>query len=283
MYTNTGYLDIPDSRLTDFTVPLRINCCGIYRLRTRTTVSTLRAKGRPDYQLLYIASGKAEFVLNGVTLTVPSGNMVLYAPWERQQYSYYLKDKPEVLWVHFTGQEAQKLLEETGFRLDGRRILRTGCASRYQELFLALIKELQLPRPFGGELSSLYFQELLLTIRRQMAGGGQNTSPIQKEMERAVHYFHENFPSEIDICSYAFGLHMSTCWFIRSFKRYVGVPPLKYLTSIRISKAKELLESTSCPVNEIGSIVGYDNPLYFSRIFKKQTGLSPATYRKALP
>lgn len=283
MYTYTGYLNLSDARLMAAAVPLRINCCGIYRLLTRPSVTTLRSVGRPDYQLLYIASGKANFVLNGVSISVPAGNMVLYAPNERQQYTYYLKDKPEVFWLHFTGQEALRLLEEAGFRLDGKRILHTGCASRYQELFLALIRELQLPRPFGGELTSLYFRELLFTIRRQMAEDGRNTPLIQKEMERAVHYFHENFPAEINICSYAAGLHMSTCWFIRSFKQYMGVPPQKYLTSIRINKAKELLESTNCPVSEIGSIVGYDNPLYFSRIFKKQTGLSPATYRKALP
>ena len=102
-------------------------------------------------------------------------------------------------------------------------------------------------------------------------------------MEHAVQFFHENFSADIDISNYAASLHMSTCWFIRSFKQYVGVPPCKYLTSIRINKAKELLESTDCPVSEIGSIIGYENPLYFSRIFKKQTGLSPAAYRKVLP
>ena len=60
-----------------------------------------------------------------------------------------------------------------------------------------------------------------------------------------------------------------------------GKPPRKYLTSIRVKKARELLESTDYGVGEIGNIVGYDNPLYFSRIFKKQTGISPAEYRKA--
>jgi AraC-like DNA-binding protein len=80
---------------------------------------------------------------------------------------------------------------------------------------------------------------------------------------------------------YAKMLHMSTCWFIRSFKQYAGMPPGKYITSIRINKAKELLESTDYTVGEVGTIIGYDNPLYFSRIFKKQTGLCPAEYRKA--
>ena len=146
-----------------------------------------------------------------------------------------------------------------------------------------MIRELQLPRPLSGDFSSLYFKQLLLTVQRQIAEGGKNKPQIQKDMEHAVQFFHENFSADIDISNYAASLHMSTCWFIRSFKQYVGVPPCKYLTSIRINKAKELLESTNCPVSEIGSIIGYENPLYFSRIFKKQTGLSPAAYRKVLP
>ena len=245
--------------------------------------TTIRATGRPDYQLLYIASGKAEFVLNGAAVTIPAGNMVLYGPGEYQQYTYLLEDRPEVFWVHFTGYEAADLLSRTGLSLEDCRILRTGCASRYQDLFLSMIRELQLPRPLSGDFSSLYFKELLLTVERQIAEGGKNKPQIQKEMEHAVHFFHENFSADIDISDYAASLHMSTCWFIRSFKQYVGIPPLQYLTSIRINKAKELLESTDCPVSEIGSIIGYENPLYFSRIFKKQTGLSPAAYRKVLP
>ena len=61
----------------------------------------------------------------------------------------------------------------------------------------------------------------------------------------------------------------------------MGVPPLKYLTSIRIARAKELLTGTDIPISEIGELVGYDNPLYFSKIFKKNTGLSPREYRRS--
>ena len=166
MYTNTGYLDISDAELEDNTIPLRINCCGVYRLLTRVSMTTIRATGRPDYQLLYIASGKAEFVLNGEAVTIPAGSMVLYGPGEYQQYTYLLEDRPEVFWVHFTGYEAAGLLSSTGLSLEGRRILRTGCVSHYQELFLSMIRELQLPRPLSGDFSSLYFKQLLLTVQR---------------------------------------------------------------------------------------------------------------------
>ena len=54
---------------------------------------------------------------------------------------------------------------------------------------------------------------------------------------------------------------------------------MQYIVSIRIANAQVLLETTDYNVTEIGNIVGYDNPLYFSRIFKKQKGVSPSEYR----
>ncbi len=70
------------------------------------------------------------------------------------------------------------------------------------------------------------------------------------------------------------------CWFIRSFRLAMGMPPMQYITSVRLNRARMLLESTDYPIQEIGAMVGYDNPLYFSRIFKKQMGEPPSRYRK---
>lgn len=279
MYTNTGYMNETDEELEDTTLPLKANSCGVYRLITRPIMSTIRPSGRPDYQILYIASGKAWFFFQKEAIQIPAGNMVLYKPHAPQQYAYYLKDKPEVYWLHFTGREAAHFTKEAGF--ENNNILYTGVSSKYQELFLSIIRELQFPRPCFEDLTSLYLKQLFLLLKRQKEEGGSPKTDIQKQMEKAVRYFHENFSGEIEIDCYAKKLHMSTCWFIRSFKQYTGMPPRKYLTSIRIKKAQELLESTDYCIGEIGSIVGYDNPLYFSRIFKNQTGIPPAEYRKA--
>ena len=56
--------------------------------------------------------------------------------------------------------------------------------------------------------------------------------------------------------------------------------PMQYILSLRISNAQVLLEQANYTVTEIAAIVGYDNPLYFSRIFKKQLGVSPQQYRQ---
>ena len=73
---------------------------------------------------------------------------------------------------------------------------------------------------------------------------------------------------------------MSISWFIRSFKEFIGFTPMQYILSLRITNAQNLLQNTEYNVTEIADIVGYDNPLYFSRLFKKQSGISPSEFRK---
>ena len=102
------------------------------------------------------------------------------------------------------------------------------------------------------------------------------------EMDTAVQYFHKNYHKNISIEDFADSLHMSVSWFIRNFKEYTGSTPAQYILTLRISNAQILLETTDYNVTEISEIIGYDNPLYFSRIFKKQLGLSPSQFRKQL-
>lgn len=63
------------------------------------------------------------------------------------------------------------------------------------------------------------------------------------------------------------------------FKRTVGLPPQQYLLNFRIAKACELLAESSCTVGEIARSVGYQDPLLFSRMFKRVKGCSPKDYR----
>ena len=59
----------------------------------------------------------------------------------------------------------------------------------------------------------------------------------------------------------------------------VGESPYKFLLNIRMTEAKYLLTETSIQIADIAKNVGYDDPYYFSRIFKKYTGQSPSAYR----
>lgn len=73
---------------------------------------------------------------------------------------------------------------------------------------------------------------------------------------------------------------MSANWFIHSFKNIMKVPPMQYVVNLRINAAKGYLEKSNKNISEIANAVGYDNALYFSRLFKKYTGYSPSEYKK---
>ena len=90
-------------------------------------------------------------------------------------------------------------------------------------------------------------------------------------------------PISMRIENYAQTRGMSVSWFIRNFKKYTGMTPMQFIVSLRVNNAQILLEQTNYSIYEIAKIVGYDDQLYFSRLFRKQKGVSPSQYRKRQP
>ncbi len=68
--------------------------------------------------------------------------------------------------------------------------------------------------------------------------------------------------------------------FKRRFREATGMAPLEYVHTLRIEEAKHMLETTDTPIDEIAAEVGYEDPRFFSRLFRRQVHLSPAQYRK---
>jgi AraC-like DNA-binding protein len=277
MYANAAYLGNTHFDNADFSKALTVKSCGNYRLINRRSFTTYRPQGRRDFQLLYIASGQAHFFFDENETIIPAGNVIIYQPDEMQKYIYYSNDKPEVFWVHFSGTDVRNILNHYG--LTEGKVFHTGTSPEFNHLFLQIIHELQTSAPRFGEMISLLLNNIFLltsryTIKKNIQSG------FKLELDRAVHYFNDNYKSDISIEDYAAKCHVSLSWFIRSFKKYTGLTPMQYILSARIASAQALLESSSYTVSEIASIVGYSNQMYFSRIFKKQTGMSPLEYRK---
>ena len=205
--------------------------------------------------------------------------MILYRPNEVQYYYYYAPDKTEAYWVHFTGRHVESILEYYGLP-ETEDVFYTGTSPDYQWMYRQMIQELQLCRSNYEELLSLMLRQIFIMINRYVVDGKKSGSEIQNEIERATHYFNENYNKQINIDEYAESRHMSTCWFIRSFKQILKVTPMQYILSLRMANAQSLLEGTGYNISEIAEYVGYDNPLYFSRLFHKHVGVSPSEYRK---
>ena len=281
MYINSGYLNNSRTDFKDNSTPLVVGSCGTYRLKTRPKLPTYWQKGRRDYQILYVANGKTHFWFDGKEEIVSASHMVLYKTEEIQKYVYYLEDNPEVFWIHFTGSDVKNILAYHGISLD-EHVFYCGVLPDYKALFRKIIQELQLCRYGYEDYIASLLNDILLLVDRQQHEQKKATGNVQEQIERAAAYFNENYNTKISIDDYAESLHISTNWFIHNFKQYAGMSPAQYILSLRMVNAQSLLERTTYNIKEISEIVGYENPLYFSRVFKKEIGKSPAQYRKEM-
>lgn len=282
MYINSSYKNNSVLDFKDKSKPLVVGSCGTYRLSSHPRLPTYRPRGRLDFQIIYIASGRAHFHFGSPEneTIVAAGNIVLFRPKEFQKYEYYGIDKTEVYWVHFTGSDVKNILRKYGFP-DDRRVFPVGTSLEYERVFKRIILELQRCQEDYEEMLVLLLRHLLITFHREL---GKEHTPkneyLDHEMAAAVSYFNENYNQDINIEEYAASRGMSVSWFIRNFKKYTGTTPMQFVTSIRITNAQLLLETTNYAVNEIARSVGYENPLYFSRLFREQKGCPPSHYRK---
>ena len=98
-------------------------------------------------------------------------------------------------------------------------------------------------------------------------------------IDRAKEYIMANYKKDISLDDVSKEVDISPYYFSKIFKEATGENFIEYLTNIRIEKAKELLNDTDMSMKEICVEVGYSNPNYFSRIFKKNVGVSPTEYK----
>lgn len=282
MYTNSAYLNNSMLDIKDKSKPLIVTSCGTYRLVTLSKLPTWRPRGRLDFQLLYVASGKAHFHFDGEEKIVTAGHMVLYHPREPQKYEYYGEDQTEVYWVHFTGGNVKNILRSYGLT-DDKKVFYCGSGLEYQNLFRTMIYELQMCKENYPEMLEMYLRQIFIMLHRYFESSLRtDNTRVVEEIDKATVYFNEHYSEDISIDEYAENNHVSVSWFIRNFKQCTGSTPMQYILSKRIYNAEALLQDPSYNITEIAHIVGYDNPLYFSRIFRKAKGLSPSEYRKSI-
>lgn len=119
-----------------------------------------------------------------------------------------------------------------------------------------------------------FCNDILLTARSK-------TAPATDISLRGIYeYMVQHFSEELVLTDLAQIYGYSVQTLISNFKKHYGKTPMKCITDLRISKAKELLVHTSFQVSEIAELCGYENVYYFSNVFKKETGISPLKFRQ---
>jgi len=98
-------------------------------------------------------------------------------------------------------------------------------------------------------------------------------------IDEVIHFMHENIERKLTLADLACQAGLSTSHLSLLFHKKTYYSPLQYLNHLRIQKACQLLDFTDMKINQISPKIGFEDSLYFTRIFKKNMGLSPSEYR----
>ncbi len=125
------------------------------------------------------------------------------------------------------------------------------------------------------------FWQILATIARSHQ---QILSPFGNDfsINRLVIQLNQTYMDDWNVESMAEYCKLSVGYFSHLFKKRIGSSPMKYLTELRIEKAKELIATNSMSLSNIAQMTGFNDPLYFSRVFKKTTGIPPKEFQQSL-
>lgn len=125
------------------------------------------------------------------------------------------------------------------------------------------------------------FYKILLAIERQW--NERRLTTANDKLTEAMEYIHDHFTDrELTVADLARRCGMSDTYFRKLFYSSFSVTPLKYINGLRMTYARELLQSNYYTVEEISEKCGFNNINYFSLFVKKQTGVPPSVYRERL-
>ncbi len=125
----------------------------------------------------------------------------------------------------------------------------------------------------NGILSFLYFVEMQSIAEHDDAFLPSNVLKIKSYLD--AHYSEEFSLTLLEKLFY-----MSKYQICHIFSKHLGISPLQYINKLRLTQAKKLLLTSEYSINEISSIVGFDNYSHFARLFKREYGLTPAAFRQ---
>ena len=239
-------------------------------------------KGRVinEYQLLYIAEGRGTLTTASAgRYSISEGDIFLIFPGEWHTYSPNPETGWKEYWIGFKGINIDSRVS-AGFFSKHSPIYRVG----YNDTLISLFKEaIQVAKK-----QEKHFQQLLAGIVNYMLGLAfsiDSNKKLKNSMNlelvnRARAFMQENIETNIEMPEIADHLIISYSSFRHIFKQYTGIAPSQYYLNLKIQRAKDMLKSSTASIKEISYILHFDTPEYFTKLFKKKTGLTPSQFRE---
>ncbi len=240
-----------------------------------------RPEGAGDWLLLAVKT-KAVFRIDGEDIHVPPNSFIIYTP---EYAEYYRADDCEYIddWIHFgpDGQE-EALMRQLSIPLN--KIVPVADITQVSSIIRNMCYEQYSANKNRKESVDLYFRLLLFKLNECAENYSSGGSVTENKYFEKLLWLRESiyrWPArEWNVDDMAAELSLSRSRLQHLYNDTFGVSISKDIISSRIEKAKDLLKNPDLTVNDISSIVGYNNPSYFNRQFKSVFGKTPTKFRE---
>ena len=225
------------------------------------------SKPRFSDALVFYVEGEADYIFSDYALSIKEGDVFYLEKGSR--YSIDVKKNTRFICINFEFEASKSESKSCSFKN-----MPTSVKSEFFKLLHIWLgnRSYKIPRSLSL-LYGIYYECLASQSRPYVKDSGQ--------WKRLITYILEHYSDpNLSIKDIAEATDMSEAGVRRIFKIKRNTTPVKYLNTLRMEKAKNLLETSNLTVADISAATGFTDPFYFSRIFKKHYGLSPDHYRK---
>lgn len=239
---------------------------------------------RNHYLFHYIISGTGTLMANNAkgetqTYSIKSGQGFLIFPG---QITTYIADQNlpwEYVWIEFDGLRVKEALDLTELSVN-TPVYHSHSKDLREQLMNEMLYIVHHAKESPFHLiGHLYLFLDYLTQSAKSKKLVQSSKMSDYYIKEAINYIEQNFQNNITIEDIAAVCGINRSYFGKIFRNSIGRSPQEFLMNYRMVKATELLKLTSLSIAEIGSAVGYENQLHFSRAFKTIYGVSPREWR----
>jgi AraC family transcriptional regulator, arabinose operon regulatory protein len=245
----------------------------------------IRRKGIHEYILLYCIDGKGWIETGGNKILVGKGDLAFCDINRPHAYGADSINPWSIHWAHFIGVGVPELFKILNIS-EQASVLQIGEKPELivlmNEAYKALANGYSFPNLF---YASTCFQEFFsFIIKLQMHSGMENSNEI--DINNIINFMLKNINTVFSLEEFAAYMKISKYHFARRFKEKTGYSPIEYFNRLKIQKACELLVTSTLEIKEISGFLAFNNPFYFSEVFKKIIGYSPRKYRdlqRAIP
>ena len=247
-----------------------------------------RETGSKEYILIYCLEGHGWIELEtGRHELVPNSYFIIPRN-TAHKYGAKKEDPWSIYWIHFTGSSAKHFYKK--YKLSNSsngympKIVQIPFEERRIKYFNGIISLLEsgYSREIVEYVNISLWQLLASFIYNDFFSKIRHQSKDTNIVDTAINYMKENIDRSISVDELAGHLNYSNSYLYSLFKEETGYSPIHYFNHLKIQKACQYLSFTNLSIKEISFELGFSDPFYFSRLFKKLMELSPTEYRDKL-